>query len=240
MACGIYIIKNKINNKIYIGQGVNISDRFYDHKRGYGIEHNSAIDLAIQKYGVKNFTFEILKECDRQDLNYWENYYANLYNSYVPNGYNINKCGEAFHNSMSDKEVSCYDLKTGILIETFSSLHEAERQKKYNHNMISNAIRQNKRSKTAYGMYWAWGHNPSIIIDEHKPLAGQHGGKTVYQYDLNNGNLLNSFNSLAEAERYLNIKGANKNLSAVCLGKRNYAYGYKWSYTLYNNINEGV
>lgn len=31
MSCGIYKITNKINNKIYIGQSVNIQQRFYTH-----------------------------------------------------------------------------------------------------------------------------------------------------------------------------------------------------------------
>jgi len=38
------------------------------------------------------------------------------------------------------------------------------------------------------------------------------------------------FDSLLCAERFLEKKGANKNISSNCAGKRNHAYGYVWSY----------
>lgn len=233
---GIYIIKNKLNNKVYIGQAVDINARFYDHKKGYGISHNSAIDIAIQKYGENNFLFEILKKCSKDELNYWEAYYAEQYNSYTPNGYNIATCGEHGYNHAWDKEVSCYDLITGQLIQTYPSIREAERRTGYARSGISSAASGKGPVRTVDNMYWAWGHEPQIKIT--KPKGGPNGGKTVYYYDLNTGNYLGEFYSLSKAEVFLGIKGVNKNISSVCLGKRNYAYGYIWSYEQYNNIKE--
>ena len=57
---GIYLIRNKINNKVYIGQSIDIEGRWKDHKVR---KDESAIHLAIQKYGVENFEFEVLQEC---------------------------------------------------------------------------------------------------------------------------------------------------------------------------------
>lgn len=85
-------------------------------------------------------------------------------------------------------------------------------------------------------MYWAYGHEPQILIN--KPKGGPNGGKTVYYYDLNTGKYLGSFYSLSKAEKFLGKKGANKNISSVCLGKRHHAYGYIWSYNQYENIKE--
>ena len=85
-------------------------------------------------------------------------------------------------------------------------------------------------------MLWEWGHAPQIAII--KPKAGKHGGKKVYRYNKDTGEFIDSFKSLADAERYLNKPGGNKNISSVCNGKRNYAYNYIWSYNLYNNILE--
>lgn len=235
MSCGIYIIKNLLNQKIYIGQSVNIEERWKQHCAGYGITHNSAIDIAIQKYGKDNFSLEILELCPRDKLNNKEIYYADLYDSYIPNGYNINICGEAFHNPKNDKEISCYNLLTGILIKTFSCTHEADRQGYLRQNIVA-AADQKGRSKTAYNMVWQWGHERQIPII--KPLAGKHGGKLVYRYNKDTGEFIDSFKSLADAERYLNKPGGNKNISAVCNGKRPCAYNYKWSYNLYNNILE--
>ena len=191
--------------------------------------------MAIKKYGKENFILEIIELCSREELNEKEAYYADLYNSYAPNGYNINKCGEAFHNPLNDKKISCYDILTGKLIKTFSSTHEADRQG-YLRQSIAAVADQTKRGKTAYDMLWRWGDAPNTEII--KPKAGKHGGKTVYRYDLKSGDYIDSFKSLADAERYLNKPGGNKNISAVCNHKRKYAYGYIWSYNLYNNILE--
>jgi len=57
--------------------------------------------------------------------------------------------------------------------------------------------------------------------------------KEIKGTHLKTGKLL-YFDSLQCAERYLNIKGANKNISANCKGKRKSAYGYNWQHQLKN------
>lgn len=47
----IYKITNTLNSKVYIGQTVNLNERFSSHKRGN--DKNSPIHLAIKKYGLK-------------------------------------------------------------------------------------------------------------------------------------------------------------------------------------------
>ena len=79
---GIYKITN-INNKMcYVGQAANIAERWRQHiKRGVGAEAPTRNKLypAMLEYGVENFTFEIIEECDRSLLNdredYWQNYF---------------------------------------------------------------------------------------------------------------------------------------------------------------------
>jgi len=61
--CGIYKITNLITKEVYIGQSVNISDRFKQHiKCGLGIDASATNKLYnnMQEYGVWNFTFELL------------------------------------------------------------------------------------------------------------------------------------------------------------------------------------
>ena len=50
----IYIIKNKINNKIYVGQSKNAKIRFKQHCKLSNM-NNSEIGKAISKYGKENF-----------------------------------------------------------------------------------------------------------------------------------------------------------------------------------------
>lgn len=83
MTCGIYKIENKLNHHIYIGQSLNIEIRLKNHKSGT----KQVVDKAIQKYGVENFTFEIIEECLPSELNEREIYWINYYNSYN-DGYN--------------------------------------------------------------------------------------------------------------------------------------------------------
>ena len=67
---GIYLITNNINGKIYIGQSVDIHRRFLEHLRAGQPEKyankkerdlNTPIHLAMQKYGVNNFSLSILE-----------------------------------------------------------------------------------------------------------------------------------------------------------------------------------
>ena len=86
---GIYKYKNKINGRIYIGQSTDIEHRYkqhlYDAKNR--TEKSTGIDIAINKYGIENFCFEILEECDVNQLDERERFWINYYDSYH-NGYN--------------------------------------------------------------------------------------------------------------------------------------------------------
>ena len=83
--CGIYKITNLLTDQCYIGQSVNISDRWKQHcKCGLGIEASSTNSLynAMQKDGVWNFTFELLEEIhQRHLLNDKESFWIDMYQS---------------------------------------------------------------------------------------------------------------------------------------------------------------
>ena len=86
MSCGIYKIENLINHKIYIGQSINIEERFKRHKY---LKDELAIHRAIQKYGVDNFSFEIIELCELIELDTKEQFWISYYSSLIPNGYNM-------------------------------------------------------------------------------------------------------------------------------------------------------
>ena len=80
---GIYKITNTLNQKVYIGQAVNIAERWKQHiKRALGAEPLTQNKLypAMQKDGVWNFTFEIVEVCDKPQLNereqYWQQFFG--------------------------------------------------------------------------------------------------------------------------------------------------------------------
>lgn len=88
--CSIYIIKNSVNNKVYIGQTwKSILRRFQVHKQNSTYNHCIKLRRAMKKYGFDKFSIELLTFCHTQEIaNYWETYFIHKYNS-IKNGYNI-------------------------------------------------------------------------------------------------------------------------------------------------------
>ena len=96
MTCGIYMIQNLVNFKIYIGQSVDIEGRWRGHinafNSGKGI--NKHFQNSWDKYGEENFEFSIICECDESQLNTMEEYYIFELMTYDPRfGYNKNYGG---------------------------------------------------------------------------------------------------------------------------------------------------
>ena len=83
----IYVIKNDINNKVYVGQAIDPQKRFINHCKKSSAK-NSLIGKAIQKYGKEHFWYEIL-ESQITNYNEREKYWIKYLNSKTPNGYNI-------------------------------------------------------------------------------------------------------------------------------------------------------
>lgn len=79
--CGIYKLTDQITGQSYIGQSVDVRERFRTHIKTaltYGKASNKLYQ-AMQKDGLYNFTFEILEEVSRNDLNDREAYWIGFY-----------------------------------------------------------------------------------------------------------------------------------------------------------------
>lgn len=79
--CGIYRITDLTTGKSYIGQSVDIKERFRQHIKSaltYGKVTNKLYS-AMQKSGVHNFVFEVLEEVTRDKLNERETYWIEFY-----------------------------------------------------------------------------------------------------------------------------------------------------------------
>ena len=93
--CGIYMIKNSINGKVYIGQSADIKKRWIKHKTALNSNKhvNRHLQGAWNKYGANAFDFYIVEECLESELNSKEKYYIKFYDSYKT-GYNLNLGGD--------------------------------------------------------------------------------------------------------------------------------------------------
>lgn len=145
----IYIIRNRINDKVYIGKTIqNIKDRWYKHLDKWS--NCAKLKSAMDELGRNNFYIEILEDnIPYSSLDDKEKYYIGLYDSML-NGYNIKCCnsnfkGRKFH-KIGDKiksrvkedytnGVSPYDIarhfKLGIT-SIYNILSEASIPKNYN------------------------------------------------------------------------------------------------------------
>lgn len=88
----IYKCKNKINGKFYIGQTTqNLDKRKQQH---FSRKMNLPFINALNKYGKKNFKWEVIEECKtKNELDELEFHYIKQYNSLIPNGYNLTTGG---------------------------------------------------------------------------------------------------------------------------------------------------
>ena len=88
---GIYKIQNIESGKVYIGQATSWGDRTKQHiKRGLHAETplNNKLYPALWEKGVENFTFELIEECARTDLNEREKFWIEYFDS-KNWGYNV-------------------------------------------------------------------------------------------------------------------------------------------------------
>lgn len=83
----IYIIRNKINDKVYIGQAINSAFRWSGHKScARRAKHCIVIDQAMRDLGIDNFWYEVIEATEDYDNR--ERYWIDYYNCMLPNGYN--------------------------------------------------------------------------------------------------------------------------------------------------------
>lgn len=127
---GIYKITNKVNGKIYIGQTIDFERRKYEHIHDTkNRPHQMPLHYAMKKYGVENFEFSILEECDRSELDEKEKFYINAYKSNNKNiGYNISNGGNDCSQFVVSKSVYQIDLISGEIIAKYNNISEASEQ----------------------------------------------------------------------------------------------------------------
>lgn len=87
---GIYKLTNIETQQVYIGQARDARERLREHAKcslKIDCPGNNKLYPAMQKYGLENFTYELMEECAKEDLDEREAYWINYYDSYTY-GYN--------------------------------------------------------------------------------------------------------------------------------------------------------
>lgn len=127
----IYCITNKINKKSYVGQTVDINERWKNHVRNAKHENLSylkkkfAIQNAILKYGKDAFEWQIIDQFNTlEEANEAEEFYIAYLQTLTPNGYNILRGGNNRQCREETKKKISETLKiTGSFVGKKGSLH---------------------------------------------------------------------------------------------------------------------
>lgn len=90
----VYVIGNRVNWKVYVGQAKNPSQRKATHF--YAARHGNEKPLyrSMRKHGVENFVFNVLEECVDELINEREQFWVAHFDSFNPErGYNLTSGG---------------------------------------------------------------------------------------------------------------------------------------------------
>jgi group I intron endonuclease len=179
---GIYIIQNLKNEKVYIGQSVDCEKRINGHifrlKRNQ--HKNNYLQKSFNKHGIENFKFEILKECQKENLDDLERFFIRVYYSWKREfGYN-NTFGGHFGEITNDS-------KKKQLKNSFHNGHHkhSEETKEYIRQLKKEYYknfdnRLFKEKNHMFGQKWEdhpeWSRNSCVfgMKKENHPLWGKH------------------------------------------------------------------
>ncbi|MGM7635535.1 helix-turn-helix domain-containing protein [Bacillus sp. Hm123] len=165
MTGSIYLIRNFITGKCYIGQTIqNPEDRFKQHLKLLKTNENQLISKAIRKYGEKSFEFTILESnIPEEKLNEKEIDYIQKLDTLYPNGYNLSEGGQK-----AKRQPVLLEKETSILkwIDEGKSLREIALILGVTHPTVKTILNRNqiqpiKRSK----------YKPVITEEEKSKIA---------------------------------------------------------------------
>jgi len=219
--CGIYIIRNLVNNKIYIGSSVNIKRRFSQHKSTlrHNTHRNKHLQNAWNKYGEINFEFVILehhsypeKVLGREDK--CIKLYSPEYNNILVNSEN-----RFFHSEETKRKIGIKsrekfiknpELKQKLI--NFNKGKPAWNKGKVNQMPLEQRLKLSKIMKERGPI-----RHSKEIIDK---IASKNS-IPIDQYDID-GNFIKTWKSATEAARFYKAKSSGNFSTAVKKGIKLY------------------
>lgn len=208
----IYVIKNRITQKEYVGlTTLTIEVRWKQHS-WYGLEKklNRPLYRSMRKHGIDAFSIEQIERCSTlTELIDKERYWIKKLNTMSPNGYNLTSGGEVFGGARSTKRAQevCDKLSARLMGHPVSE--ETKRK-----------ISLRKKGKKA-------SNNTKLILSlAQKGNDHRNPRKPVSQFDLD-GKFVKSWPSMTAICNTLSLDG----ISGCCNRKINISGGYIWRYT---------
>lgn len=149
----IYIIRNDVNDKVYIGQTKrSIEKRFQEHTTLTEAKRSLVLARAIQKYGADKFHVELLQDglTSTEALDAAEIRYIKEFGSIAPNGYNVTEGGLG-HDPLVVDAALVLDYLSGLSIRAVAEKHGCSASKVKKHVLASgNKMRTNNNKFSAH------------------------------------------------------------------------------------------
>lgn len=245
----IYQIKNKLNNKVYVGQTkYDLQTRWDFHltcKERLRKNKKYPLYEDFDKYGLDNFEMSVLKDnlSTQDELDYWERYYISELNSRYPNGYNLTDGGLGtlgFRHTDGEKqkisESICRARDSG-------RIYTEERSRKISEALKGKKFSDEHRRKLSEFAKTRTGEKNPFYGKTHSQETLNHiselNSKTCYQYNKVTGECLQEFKNVTYAAKYIKsldiTKATEKSIAhgiqMCCEGRYGSSYGYVWRYS---------
>lgn len=250
----IYCFTNLINNKKYIGStisqpNIRYNQHIYNATHETSHQYNYPLYQAIRKYGIENFSFEIIeqKDCSEFEIRQLEQKYIIQLNTLSPNGYNQTLNTEHpindiySYKKMSEtkreksKKVALVDENNNI-ISIYRSIVDCAEALNEDEKKIGACCRGERKTTNNKKFYWLDETN-NIIIPEYKRdcYKGSEGttqiqssSRKVAKIDSISNEILATYDTIALAARENNCDSSA--ISKVCRGVRKQCGGFIWKY----------
>ena len=220
--CGIYCIRNIINQKVYIGKSVNIRQRIWNHISNLNSKQikseNQHFINAWWKYGRENFEYFVLEIIDINQENienifkdkelFWMDYY-NSYNR--DKGYNLRR-----------------DSSTKMIVHN-------ETRIKYSQAQFKRYEDPEQRIKTGLVTSKYWKNNPEAVKIMANKVSDSVTKYLIQQYSKDGLILIKTWNKVKDII-IENPTYKTHNIYSVCSGAKPTMYGYRWIKILKDDI----
>jgi group I intron endonuclease len=236
----IYLITNNINQKSYVGlttKDVNL--RFSEHIRESLGKCKYAIHKAIRKHGKENFTLKILEQClTLEELRLAEQKWISELGTFINrNGYNMTFGGDGALGRIVSEEQKrkSSEARKGVIFSDEHKKNIGISKLGPKNPMFGKHLSKEHRKKIGAktkGRKFSEERckNISNSLKGKKQTYSQKTERQIEQIDLLTGQLIQIHQSINSAARSISDKASASNILYVCLGKRNYAYGFKWRF----------
>lgn len=224
----IYLIKNTINSKCYVGQTIqkNVKNRWRAHKN----LHGTILYYAFAKHGIDNFEFSVITEAPNEQLDEREITEIETRNTVTPYGYNIESGGNSRKIVHIESRSKMREAKLGEKNFNFGKPRTEETRSRIGlahmgltHTEETKALISSKKKGTHVG------ENNPFFNRTHTPETKAKIGTAVDKYT-KDGELLETFTTVTFAAQSVGVD--RKNVSACLVGKQKTAGGFVWKYAV--------